>query len=77
MGSDKGEGLIVTNGLKRKKQTRLTPLGRFVLSLFFIVLTAIIGALIGYSIIGSGNPIDVFKWDTWMNLYDVVVNSLF
>ncbi|WP_050183345.1 DNA-directed RNA polymerase subunit beta [Domibacillus robiginosus] len=67
----------MTNGQKRKKQTRLTPLGRFILSLFFIVLTAVIGALIGYSIIGKGNPIDVFKLDTWIQLYEVVVNSFF
>ncbi|OES44912.1 DNA-directed RNA polymerase subunit beta [Domibacillus iocasae] len=67
----------MANELKRKKETRLTPLGRFIISLFFIVLTAIIGALIGYSIIGQGNPIDVFKVDTWIQLYDVVVNSLF
>ncbi|MCP3761457.1 DNA-directed RNA polymerase subunit beta [Domibacillus sp. A3M-37] len=63
--------------LKRRKETRLTPLGRFMISLFFIVLTAIIGALIGYSIIGQGDPIEVFKADTWIQLYDVVVNSLF
>jgi DNA-directed RNA polymerase subunit beta len=62
---------------KRRKQTRLTPLGRFILSLIFIVLTAVLGALIGYSLIGQGNPIDVFKLDTWIQLYDVVVNSLF
>ncbi|WP_046174572.1 DNA-directed RNA polymerase subunit beta [Domibacillus indicus] len=62
---------------KRRKETRLTPLGRFMLSLIFIVLTAIIGALIGYSVIGQGDPIDVFKLDTWIQLYEVVVNSLF
>jgi len=62
---------------KRRKQTRLTPLGRFILSLILIVLTAVLGALIGYSLIGQGNPIDVFKLDTWIQLYDVVVNSLF
>lgn len=67
----------MTEQQKRTKQTRLTPLGRFMISLFFSVLTAFIGALIGYSVIGQGNPIDVVKPGTWIQLYEVVVNSLF
>ncbi|OMP66604.1 DNA-directed RNA polymerase subunit beta [Domibacillus epiphyticus] len=67
----------MTEQRKRRKETRLTPLGRFMLTWFFIVITALTGALIGYSLIGTGNPIDVFLPDTWIHLFDVVVKSLF
>lgn len=69
--------MIMVQERKRTKETRLTPLGRLMISLFFIALTAVAGALIGYSIIGQGDPVDVFKPDTWIQLYDVVMNSLF
>jgi hypothetical protein len=67
----------VTGKQTGRKETRLTPLGRFMLALFIIVITAVIGALIGYSIIGTGNPFDVFMPSTWIHLYDVIVKSLF
>ncbi|OKL37595.1 hypothetical protein BLL40_04630 [Domibacillus mangrovi] len=67
----------MTEQRKRKKETRLTPLGRFMLALFTMVITAVIGALIGYSIIGTGDPIEVFMPDTWIHLSDVIVKSLF
>ncbi|WP_227431874.1 DNA-directed RNA polymerase subunit beta [Domibacillus aminovorans] len=47
------------------------------LALFTMVITAVIGALIGYSIIGTGDPIEVFMPDTWIHLSDVIVRSLF
>ena len=37
-----------------------------------IVLMVIIGALIGYSVIGGGHPIDVFKISTWTHIVDIV-----
>ena len=37
-----------------------------------IVIMVIIGALIGYSVIGGGNPIDVFKPSTWTHIVDIV-----
>lgn len=60
-----------------KKESRLTPLGHFMISILFIAVTAVIGMIVGYSVIGEGNPIDVFKLDTWVQLYEVVINSLF
>ncbi|OLN24148.1 hypothetical protein BTO30_01685 [Domibacillus antri] len=67
----------MTEQWKRKKETRLTPLGRFMLTSFLMIITAVTGAVIGYSIIGTGNPLDVFVPDTWIQLFDVIVKSLF
>lgn len=41
--------------------------------IIFIVLTLvflIVGLLIGYSIIGDGNPWDVLQWYTWQHILD-------
>ncbi|WP_203363515.1 DNA-directed RNA polymerase subunit beta [Bacillus sp. REN10] len=64
---------------RRKTQTKkqLTPLGRFVVTMFFVWVTATIGAIIGYSVIGDGNPIEIFDPNTWFHLVEVLYNSFF
>ncbi|MFK2825593.1 DNA-directed RNA polymerase subunit beta [Bacillus sp. B190/17] len=67
----------MTESLQRKKKrTQLTPLGRFVVNVFFIWLFGTIGAIVGYSMIGNGNPLDVFLPQTWLHLAEVLINSL-
>ncbi|KMY55651.1 hypothetical protein AC623_18360 [Bacillus sp. FJAT-27231] len=61
---------------RKKKRTRLTPLGRFIVNLFLLVLFAIAGAMVGYSIIGSGNPLEVFLPEIWIHLVEVLAKSL-
>ncbi|MFL0362311.1 DNA-directed RNA polymerase subunit beta [Bacillus sp. PK3_68] len=61
---------------KKKKRTRLTPLGRFVVNLFLLALFATVGAIVGYSVVGNGNPLEVFLPATWIHLVEVLVNSL-
>lgn len=61
---------------KKKKRTRLTPLGRFIVNLFLLVFFAATGAIVGYSIVGNGNPLEVFLPQTWIHLIEVLVNSL-
>ncbi len=56
-----------------KFEARTIPiLLRFVimLALIFICLSA--GALIGYSGLGHGSAIDVFKESTWTHIYDLI-----
>ncbi|KZR57575.1 DNA-directed RNA polymerase subunit beta [Pseudobacillus badius] len=60
----------------KKKRTRLTPLGQFVVSLFWLIVFATAGAIVGYSIVGNGNPLEVFLPQTWIHLVEVLVNSL-
>ncbi|WP_338751950.1 DNA-directed RNA polymerase subunit beta [Bacillus sp. FJAT-52991] len=58
-------------------KTQLTPFGRFIVTMFFLWITATIGALIGYSVIGKGNPIEVFDPQTWIHLVEVLYQSFF
>ncbi|KAB7707450.1 DNA-directed RNA polymerase subunit beta [Bacillus aerolatus] len=61
---------------RKKKRTRLTPLGRFIVNLFLIGLFATAGAIVGYSIIGHGNPFEIFLPRTWIHLMEVLYKSL-
>lgn len=47
-------------------------------SLFVPVLLAaalIIGLMIGYAVIGKQPVSDVFQWNTWKHLYDLVFSN--
>ena len=58
---------------KQKIRIRLLPIWlRLIIVAVLIVVMVIIGALIGYSVIGGGNPIDVFKVSTWTHIVDLV-----
>ncbi|AKP48799.1 MULTISPECIES: DNA-directed RNA polymerase subunit beta [Bacillus] len=61
---------------KVRKKKKLTPLGRFIVNLFLVAFTAFVGAVIGYSVIGHGKPMDVLKPSMWMNLFSTIKDLL-
>ena len=51
---------------EKKIKVRLVPIWlRLIIVAGLIVLMVIIGAIIGYSVIGGGHLIDLFKPSTW------------
>lgn len=65
------------DGKKQKKtwwvQIRLFPIWlRIILVLVLIVLAAALGAMVGYGVIGDGEPRDVLKWETWQHIIDII-----
>ncbi|WLR41614.1 DNA-directed RNA polymerase subunit beta [Bacillus carboniphilus] len=64
-----------TNKKKKPKRIRirLIPIWfRIVLVLVFMALAAVTGAMIGYGVIGDGEPKNVFKASTWRHIVDLV-----
>lgn len=52
---------------------RLIPIWlRLVLIALLFVVAAVIGLIVGYSGIGSGEAGDALKWDTWQHLLDII-----
>lgn len=45
--------------------------------MFFLWAVATMGAIIGYSVIGGGNPLEVFDPQIWIHLVEVLYNSFF
>ncbi|QDQ01293.1 DNA-directed RNA polymerase subunit beta [Lysinibacillus fusiformis] len=65
-----------SNGEQREVrwvQIRLIPIWlRVVLVLVLIVIAIILGAMVGYSVIGEGKAMDVFKSETWQHIFDIM-----
>jgi hypothetical protein len=56
-----------------KIRIRLFPIWlRIVLLLFFMAISAVGGAMIGYGVLGDGKPADVFDKQTWQHVFDLV-----
>jgi hypothetical protein len=54
-------------------QIRLLPIWlRIILVLALLTGAAILGVIIGYGTLGGGNPVDVFKKETWTHMLDII-----
>ncbi|MFJ7648947.1 DNA-directed RNA polymerase subunit beta [Lysinibacillus sp. NPDC097279] len=65
-----------SNGEQREVrwvQIRLIPIWlRVVLVLVLIIVAAILGTMVGYSVIGQGKAMDVFNLETWRHIFDIM-----
>jgi hypothetical protein len=58
---------------KGKTEARVIPIWLRIILLFVaIIVSVVIGAAIGYSVIGNGDVSDVFKMDTWTHIMDLI-----
>lgn len=54
-------------------QIRLFPIWlRIVIVIVLIGIAAILGAMVGYGVIGDGDPGDALKWETWQHIIDIM-----
>ncbi|WP_233212159.1 DNA-directed RNA polymerase subunit beta [Sporosarcina sp. P16b] len=54
-------------------QVRMIPIWlRLLLILLLIVLAALAGTMVGFSVIGDGSAGDVFKKETWQHIFDIM-----
>ncbi len=58
---------------KLKWRIRLIPIWlRILILLAAIVIAAVAGAMVGYGVLGGGNPMDVLDKETWQHIFDLV-----
>ncbi|XXM72871.1 DNA-directed RNA polymerase subunit beta [Lysinibacillus sphaericus] len=58
---------------KRWVRVRMLPIWlRIVLVIVLLAASLALGAMVGYGVIGDGNPADVFKKETWQHIIDIV-----
>jgi cobalamin biosynthesis Mg chelatase CobN len=61
---------------KKAPRVRVFPIWlRILIFLALTLLALIAGLMIGYGIIGDGNPIDILKVETWRHIIDIVVKE--
>ena len=57
----------------RKFRVRKFPIWlRIIVVLILAVLTSIVGLMVGYGVVGEGNPTDALKIETWQHIIDIV-----
>ncbi|MFD0944027.1 DNA-directed RNA polymerase subunit beta [Savagea faecisuis] len=54
-----------------KKVRKIPILARVGIVLILAILAIVIGTMIGYSVLGDGSALDVFKKDTWQHIFDI------
>jgi hypothetical protein len=61
------------NEARQKIKIRMLPIWlRLIIIAGLITLSVILGALVGYSVIGNGEAIDVFQKATWTHIYEII-----
>ncbi|WP_142827148.1 DNA-directed RNA polymerase subunit beta [Planococcus soli] len=54
-------------------QIRLFPIWlRIILVIALVALAAVLGAMVGFGVIGDGRPADALKWETWQHILDIM-----
>ncbi|MBN8235019.1 DNA-directed RNA polymerase subunit beta [Halobacillus kuroshimensis] len=55
---------------------RILPIWlRIILVVLFSAAALIIGLMVGYGVLGDGNPMDALKLDTWKHILDIVMKT--
>lgn len=56
-----------------KWRIRLIPIWlRILILLVAVVIAAVAGAMVGYGVLGGGNPMEVLEKETWQHILDLV-----
>lgn len=58
---------------KHRYRIRLIPIWlRLLIVLVLLAASLTAGTMVGYGVVGKGDPMDVFNKKTWMHVYNVV-----
>lgn len=52
---------------------RLFPIWlRIILVLLILAVAMVLGVMVGYGVLGDGEPSDALKWSTWQHIIDII-----
>ncbi|MGX1901369.1 DNA-directed RNA polymerase subunit beta [Thermolongibacillus altinsuensis] len=58
---------------EKRTSRRLIPIWlRLIIVAVLVVISTAIGAMVGYSVLGDGKPLDALKPSTWQHIIDLV-----
>ncbi|MGG3739256.1 DNA-directed RNA polymerase subunit beta [Aeribacillus pallidus] len=58
---------------KKRVRVRLIPIWlRLIIVVVLTFVSLVVGAVVGYGVIGDGKPSDTFKKSTWTHIIDLV-----
>ncbi|WJE15377.1 DNA-directed RNA polymerase subunit beta [Halobacillus sp. ACCC02827] len=60
----------------KKPRRRILPIWlRILIVLLLSALALLIGLMVGYGVIGDGDPTDALKVETWQHIWDIVTKT--
>nr|WP_255259909.1 DNA-directed RNA polymerase subunit beta [Lentibacillus sp. CBA3610] len=60
----------------KRPRRRIFPIWlRLIVVLVLSAVSLVIGLMVGYGVIGDGNPTDALDWDTWQHIIDIVIKE--
>lgn len=58
---------------QKKQRIRKFPIWLRLITVFvLIVISLVVGLIVGYSVFGDGSAMDVFQKSTWQHIFDIV-----
>ncbi|UOQ94940.1 DNA-directed RNA polymerase subunit beta [Halobacillus shinanisalinarum] len=61
---------------RRKQRRRILPIWlRIIIVLFLSALALLVGLIVGYGVIGDGNPLDALDWSTWERIWNLITKT--
>jgi DNA-directed RNA polymerase subunit beta len=58
---------------RKRIRVRLIPIWlRVIIVALLIVVSAALGAMVGYGVLGNGKATEVFQKSTWTHIYDLI-----
>ncbi|MEK3978735.1 DNA-directed RNA polymerase subunit beta [Psychrobacillus sp. FSL K6-2836] len=69
---EKANEQAATTGATKWVQIRMFPIWlRILLVILFFAGAAMAGLMVGYGVLGDGEPKDALKWDTYQHMIDI------
>ncbi|SFE10324.1 DNA-directed RNA polymerase subunit beta [Lentibacillus persicus] len=60
----------------KKPRRRIFPIWlRIIVVLLLSAIALASGLIVGYGVIGDGNPMEALEWETWQHIIDIVVKE--
>ncbi|WP_156290900.1 DNA-directed RNA polymerase subunit beta [Oceanobacillus salinisoli] len=60
----------------KRPRRRIFPIWlRFILLLIFSAAALVAGLMVGYGVLGDGNPTDALRAETWQHIIDIIVKQ--
>lgn len=61
------------NKKQKKQRIRKFPIWLRLITVFLlIVISLVVGLIVGYSVFGDGSAVEVFQKSTWQHIFDIV-----
>lgn len=70
--SEEKEKKFRSKGIEKVRVRKFPIWLRLIVIFVLSIISLVLGLMVGYGVLGDGNPIDALKIDTWQHIIDIV-----